>query len=147
MNCLLGLGYVVLPYFDHAGLNSAVSCHFRSWLYFAALLYLVHVGLILPFLAILVLGYFVLPYFVHVPVLIMPFIAIAGIGYFVLPYLVHAGAKFVHACEWNPHAVKALERNLELNKMKGKCQIHFGDCRKVSIGYNNLKSGFLFSNT
>ncbi|PIK60631.1 tRNA wybutosine-synthesizing protein 2-like protein, partial [Apostichopus japonicus] len=55
----------------------------------------------------------------------------AGIGYFVLPYLVHAGATFVHACEWNPHAVEALKRNLELNKMKEKCQIHFGDCRKV----------------
>ncbi|PIK38077.1 tRNA wybutosine-synthesizing protein 2-like protein [Apostichopus japonicus] len=55
----------------------------------------------------------------------------AGIGYFVLPYLVHAGAKFVHACEWNPHALKALKRNLELNKMKEKCQIHFGDCRKI----------------
>ncbi|KAJ8048084.1 tRNA wybutosine-synthesizing protein 2-like [Holothuria leucospilota] len=55
----------------------------------------------------------------------------AGIGYFSLPYLVHAGAEFVHACEWNPHAVKALERNLELNGVKNRCQIHFGDNKKV----------------
>lgn len=32
----------------------------------------------------------------------------AGIGYFTLPYLVKANAKFVHACDWNPHAIRAL---------------------------------------
>ena len=39
----------------------------------------------------------------------------AGIGYFTLPFLVHAGAEFLHACEWNPEAVKALARNLSRN--------------------------------
>lgn len=54
-----------------------------------------------------------------------------GIGYFTLPYLVHAGASFVHACEWNPHAVKALRRNLELNGAAQRCQVHQGDNRQV----------------
>lgn len=39
----------------------------------------------------------------------------AGIGYFSLPLLVHAKAAFLHACEWNPAAVRALKRNLRLN--------------------------------
>jgi len=41
----------------------------------------------------------------------------AGIGYFVLPYLIHAKAKHVIACEWNPAAVKALKRNMCLNRV------------------------------
>lgn len=53
----------------------------------------------------------------------------AGIGYFTLPFLVHAGAKFVHACEWNPNAVEALKRNLKLNKVEDKCKIYEGDNR------------------
>lgn len=57
----------------------------------------------------------------------------AGIGYFTLPYLVHAGASFVHACEWNPHAVNALQRNLELNGAAQRCQIHQGDNRQLSL--------------
>ncbi|KAG9478081.1 tRNA wybutosine-synthesizing protein 2 homolog [Eleutherodactylus coqui] len=57
----------------------------------------------------------------------------AGIGYFTLPFLVHAGAAFVHACEWNPHAVTALQRNLELNKVSHKCRIHEGDNRQLLL--------------
>ncbi|XP_038604025.1 tRNA wybutosine-synthesizing protein 2 homolog isoform X2 [Tachyglossus aculeatus] len=57
----------------------------------------------------------------------------AGIGYFTLPFLVHAGAAFVHACEWNPHAVAALRRNLELNGVADRCQIHPGDNRKLDL--------------
>ncbi|XP_075752859.1 tRNA wybutosine-synthesizing protein 2 homolog isoform X2 [Pelodiscus sinensis] len=57
----------------------------------------------------------------------------AGIGYFTLPYLVHAGAAFVHACEWNPHAVEALRRNLELNGVQDRCQIHPGDNRQLEL--------------
>ncbi|KAM9324199.1 tRNA wybutosine-synthesizing protein 2 homolog [Gastrophryne carolinensis] len=57
----------------------------------------------------------------------------AGIGYFTLPYLVHAAAAFVHACEWNPNAVEALRRNLELNKVSHKCQIHEGDNRELTL--------------
>lgn len=55
----------------------------------------------------------------------------AGIGYFTLPYLVHAGAKLVHACEWNPHAVEGLRRGLEANKVVERCVIHFGDNKQV----------------
>ncbi|XP_043913447.1 tRNA wybutosine-synthesizing protein 2 homolog [Protopterus annectens] len=57
----------------------------------------------------------------------------AGIGYFTLPYLLHARASFVHACEWNPHAVEALKRNLELNGVSDHCWIHEGDNRKVLL--------------
>ncbi|XP_072287602.1 tRNA wybutosine-synthesizing protein 2 homolog [Pyxicephalus adspersus] len=57
----------------------------------------------------------------------------AGIGYFTLPFLVHANAAFVHACEWNPHAIEALRKNLELNKVSDKCQIHEGDNRKFPL--------------
>ncbi|XP_012643627.2 tRNA wybutosine-synthesizing protein 2 homolog [Microcebus murinus] len=57
----------------------------------------------------------------------------AGIGYFTLPFLVHAGAAFLHACEWNPHAVAALRNNLEINGVADRCQIHFGDNRKLKL--------------
>lgn len=57
----------------------------------------------------------------------------AGIGYFTLPFLVHAGAAFVHACEWNPHAVVALRNNLEINGVLDRCQIHVGDNRKLKL--------------
>ncbi|NXI24772.1 TYW2 protein, partial [Sterrhoptilus dennistouni] len=56
----------------------------------------------------------------------------AGIGYFTLPFLVHAGAAFVHACEWNSHAVEALHRTLVLNGVRDRCCIHSGDSRQVS---------------
>ncbi|XP_054706976.1 tRNA wybutosine-synthesizing protein 2 homolog [Uloborus diversus] len=55
----------------------------------------------------------------------------AGIGYFTLPFIIHAKAELVHACEWNPHAAEALEKNLILNKVREKCVIHFGDNRQV----------------
>src|SRR5882757_2933540 len=51
----------------------------------------------------------------------------AGIGYFTLPFLVHSNASLVHACEWNVHAMEALVANLELNNVKDKCVLHFGD--------------------
>lgn len=57
----------------------------------------------------------------------------AGIGYFTLPYLVHAKASHVHACEWNPDAVAALQRNLEANGVSGRCTIHQGDNREVQL--------------
>lgn len=55
----------------------------------------------------------------------------AGIGYFTLPYLMHAGASRVHACEWNPAAVEALRKNVQLNGVADRCTIHVGDCRQV----------------
>ncbi|KAK8470851.1 hypothetical protein PHAVU_003G078700 [Phaseolus vulgaris] len=53
----------------------------------------------------------------------------AGIGYFVLPFLVRAQAKFVYACEWNPHAVEALRHNLQANSVADRCIILEGDNR------------------
>jgi len=41
---------------------------------------------------------------------------------------INAGAAQVLACEWNPNAVEALHRNLELNGIANKCQILEGDC-------------------
>ncbi|XP_053845832.1 tRNA wybutosine-synthesizing protein 2 homolog isoform X1 [Vidua macroura] len=57
----------------------------------------------------------------------------AGIGYFTLPFLVHAGAAFVHACEWNSHAVEALHRSLVLNGVRDRCRIHSGDSRQLQL--------------
>ncbi|XP_028054849.1 tRNA wybutosine-synthesizing protein 2/3/4-like isoform X3 [Camellia sinensis] len=53
----------------------------------------------------------------------------AGIGYFVLPFLVRANAKLVYACEWNPHAVEALRRNLHANSVLDSCIVLEGDNR------------------
>ncbi len=52
----------------------------------------------------------------------------AGIGYYTLPALVHGGAT-VHACEWNPEAVKALRWGLDANGVGDRCTIHEGDNR------------------
>ncbi|NXC90003.1 TYW2 protein, partial [Cercotrichas coryphoeus] len=57
----------------------------------------------------------------------------AGIGYFTLPFLVHAGAAFVHACEWNSHALEALHRSLLLNGVRDRCRIHAGDSRQLQL--------------
>ncbi|CAN9515143.1 unnamed protein product [Ophioblennius macclurei] len=57
----------------------------------------------------------------------------AGIGYFTLPYLVHAKASQVLACEWNPHAVEALQKNLSLNGVSDRCTIHQGDNRQIRL--------------
>lgn len=72
----------------------------------------------------------------------------SGIGYYSLPVLVHTKVskvpflteeiKFysctwqIYACEWNKHAVKALEMNLASNKVEDRCTVLFGDCRKVA---------------
>lgn len=53
----------------------------------------------------------------------------AGIGYFTLPFLVRAKAKLVYACEWNPHAIEALQRNLKLNSVSDRCIVLEGDNR------------------
>ncbi|KAI4311988.1 hypothetical protein MLD38_036848 [Melastoma candidum] len=53
----------------------------------------------------------------------------AGIGYFTLPFLVRAKAKLVYACEWNPHAVEALRRNIQNNSVSDRCIILEGDNR------------------
>ncbi|XP_068180958.1 tRNA wybutosine-synthesizing protein 2 homolog [Antennarius striatus] len=57
----------------------------------------------------------------------------AGIGYFTLPYLVHAQAGHVHACEWNPDATEALQKNLVVNGVSDRCTVHQGDNRKLQL--------------
>ena len=32
------------------------------------------------------------------------------------------------ACEWNPNAVEALQKNLDLNGVADRCQVLEGDC-------------------
>lgn len=61
----------------------------------------------------------------------------SGIGYFTLPYLVHAGAAKVYACEWNPDAVEALQKNLVSNGVFDRCTIHQGDNRQVRFLYSS----------
>ena len=56
----------------------------------------------------------------------------AGIGYYTLPALVHGGASLVHACEWNPEAIKALEWGLESNGVNERCVVHEGDSKLTS---------------
>ncbi|KAM9740522.1 tRNA wybutosine-synthesizing protein 2 homolog [Menidia menidia] len=57
----------------------------------------------------------------------------AGIGYFTLPYLVHSKASHVHACEWNPAAVQALQKNLQANGVSDRCTVHQGDNRQLQL--------------
>ncbi len=56
----------------------------------------------------------------------------AGIGYYTLPALVHGGASVVHACEWNPEAVRALRWGLDANGVADRCVVHEGDNRESS---------------
>ncbi|XP_072190714.1 tRNA wybutosine-synthesizing protein 2 homolog isoform X2 [Excalfactoria chinensis] len=67
----------------------------------------------------------------------------AGIGYFTLPYLVHAAAAFAHACEWNPHALEALRRNLALNGVQDRCRIHAGDSRQLRDVADRVNLGLI----
>ena len=55
----------------------------------------------------------------------------AGIGYFGIVFAVHSNARQLHLCEWNPNAVIALKKNLELNRVSHKCVVHEGDNRQV----------------
>ncbi|GMH40346.1 hypothetical protein BSKO_08250 [Bryopsis sp. KO-2023] len=55
-----------------------------------------------------------------------------GIGYYTLPLLCKAKAAKVYACEWNPNAVEALRKNLEVNGVKDRCEILQGDCRECA---------------
>lgn len=40
-----------------------------------------------------------------------------------------ANAKLVYACEWNPHALEALQRNVMDNHVADRCIILEGDNR------------------
>lgn len=72
------------------------------------------------------------------------FTSLSGIGYFTLPYLVHAGAAHVHACEWNPDAVSALQRNLHINKVAHRCTVHQGDNKQVRMNLSTFASKCTF---
>ncbi len=61
----------------------------------------------------------------------------AGIGYYTLPALVHGGA-VVHACEWNPEAVRALRWGLDANDVVGRCTIHEGDNRSTTSSLDGV---------
>ena len=51
-----------------------------------------------------------------------------GIGYYTLPFLLLGHALHVHACEWNPNSLLALQVNLERAKIHaGRYTIHGGD--------------------
>ena len=41
-------------------------------------------------------------------------------------------AKFIYACEWNPHAIEALQRNVKANSVEDKCLILAGDNRSLA---------------
>ncbi|RHY30642.1 hypothetical protein DYB32_004167 [Aphanomyces invadans] len=75
----------------------------------------------------------------------------AGIGYYVVPFLVHGKAAYVHALEWNPDSVAALQFNLEKNHVASKCTVYPGDNRitgptlgaiadRVNLGSVSLRS-------
>ena len=53
--------------------------------------------------------------------------AYAGIGYYTMQLLVHANVEHVHACEINPHSIKALEWAAEKNGVASKLSIHHQD--------------------
>ncbi len=61
----------------------------------------------------------------------------AGIGYYTLPALVHGGTT-VHACEWNPEAIKALRWGLDANGVESRCVIHEGDNRVTTGSLNGV---------
>lgn len=58
----------------------------------------------------------------------------AGIGFWTLPLLA-AGAERVLACEWNPHALEALRRGLQLlgEDAAGRCDVLAGDNRRPEV--------------
>ncbi|RWW09644.1 hypothetical protein BHE74_00043691 [Ensete ventricosum] len=46
-----------------------------------------------------------------------------------LDFLHRARAKLAYACEWNPHAIKALQKNVHINSVANRCIILEGDNR------------------
>lgn len=49
--------------------------------------------------------------------------------YVYMTWLIRANAKLVYACEWNPHALEALRRNLHANSVVDRCVVLEGDNR------------------
>ena len=63
----------------------------------------------------------------------------SGQGYFTIPILVHTEAAHVHAFEWDPRGILALDRNLEINSVSERCTIHVGDSREA--GADSIPGG------
>lgn len=72
----------------------------------------------------------------------------AGIGYWAIPVAKLTGARKVFAIDINPEAVKSLEKNVFLNKVREKVDILKGDCRNFSDKLENTADriimGYLF---
>jgi hypothetical protein len=52
----------------------------------------------------------------------------AGVGYYTLPYLCRAHAAHVHACEWNPKSIIALNHNIVANRVSpSRCTVYAAD--------------------
>ncbi len=63
----------------------------------------------------------------------------AGIGYYTVPFLVYGGARYVHACEWNPNSTIALENNLVRNKVSSdRYTIYLGDNANTAGKLENI---------
>lgn len=43
-----------------------------------------------------------------------------------------ARAKLAYACEWNPHAIEALQQNVHINSVADRCIILEGDNRIIA---------------
>lgn len=70
----------------------------------------------------------------------------AGIGYFTVSALVLSpNCRLLHACEWNPDAVRALRINLRANHVDHRCEVHPGDCRLLDLqeGADRVSLGLL----
>lgn len=63
----------------------------------------------------------------------------AGIGYFTLPAIILGKAKHVYACEWNIHAMQALQHNVIQNRIQDKVTLYHGDS-KVFLEYYDTNS-------
>jgi tRNA G37 N-methylase Trm5 len=66
----------------------------------------------------------------------------AGIGYYTLPALVIGEARYVYACEWNPHAASFLQYNLDQNGVNNKARVLEGDSRVRVVEENVLDLDF-----
>jgi tRNA wybutosine-synthesizing protein 3 len=62
-----------------------------------------------------------------------------GLGYFTLPVLIHAGAKVVHACDWNPIATASLRANILANNLNtSQCIVYDGDNQLMTLPERHL---------
>ncbi len=73
--------------------------------------------------------------------------AYAGIGYYTMQMLVHANVDHIHACEINPHSIKALDWSAKKNGVESKITIHPGDnqvtLRKLESSADRVLLGYL----